>query len=77
LNFLNTFLKNPQISNFMEIRQLGAPLFHAGRHDEAKSRFSQFLERAQKRPGSTFLPFVRNSLRQRPVHLPDDVQSFS
>ena len=36
----------------MEIRLVGAELFHAdgwrqtGRHDEAKSRFSQFYEHA-------------------------------
>ena len=35
------FRKNPQISNFIEIRLVGAELFHADgqtdRHDEAKS----------------------------------------
>ena len=56
MNFLNRFLKNPQKLHFMKIRPLGAELFHAegqtdgqaDRHDEAKSRFSKFCERAQK-----------------------------
>jgi len=61
----------------MKIYQVGVMLFHAGRHDEAKnSRFSQFLERAPKRSGSIFMPFVRHPLRQCPVLLPDDMQSF-
>jgi hypothetical protein len=30
----------------MGIPQVGAELFHADRHDEAVSRFSQFLEHA-------------------------------
>jgi hypothetical protein len=46
--------KNPQISNFMNIRPVGADLIFADvrtvgrtdRHDEANSRFSQFCERA-------------------------------
>jgi hypothetical protein len=46
--FLHTFFKNVQISNFMEIRPVGAELFHADgrtdRHDEADIRFSQFFE---------------------------------
>jgi hypothetical protein len=54
LNFLNISSKNTQISNFMEIRQVGAELFHAEgetaarteKHDEANSRFSQFSESA-------------------------------
>jgi hypothetical protein len=48
LSFLDRFLKNPQISNFIKLRPVGAELFHAdGRtdgHDEAISRFSQFCE---------------------------------
>ena len=46
-NFLDRFSKNPQISNLMKIRPMGAEMFHAvGRtHDEANSRFSQFWER--------------------------------
>jgi len=44
------FSKNPQISNFMKIRPVGAELFHADgrtdRHDEANIRSSQFCERA-------------------------------
>ena len=31
LDFLNGFSKNPQISNFMEIRPVGAEVFHADR----------------------------------------------
>jgi hypothetical protein len=41
---LLTLTKNTQISNFMEIRPVGAELFHADgrtdRHDETDSRFS-------------------------------------
>jgi len=29
LNFLNRYLKNPQISNFIKIHPVGAQLFHA------------------------------------------------
>jgi len=50
LNFLDGFSKNPQISNLMKIRPVGAVLFPAGgqtdRHNEANSRFSQFCEHA-------------------------------
>ena len=39
-----------QISNFIKIRSVEAELFHADgqtdKHNEANSRFSQFLERA-------------------------------
>jgi len=34
LNFLKTFWKNIQISNFMKIRPAGAELFHAGRQTD-------------------------------------------
>jgi len=52
LEFLDKFSKNSQIPNFMKIRPVGAEIFYAdwridgkvGRHDEAKSRFSQFCE---------------------------------
>ena len=44
LNFLDELLKNPQISNLMELRSEGSKLFHAdGRtdgHDEATMLFS-------------------------------------
>jgi len=47
LNFLDRFLKNTQISNFMKIRSLRAELFHADGHrdrqtdeHEANSHFS-------------------------------------
>ena len=37
MNFLNRLSKNPQISNFMKIRPVGAELFHAdGRTDMTK-----------------------------------------
>ena len=49
LIFSRDFQKNPQISNLIKIRPLGAELFHADgqtdRHDEAKSRFSKICER--------------------------------
>ena len=50
-NFINIFSKNTKISNFIEIRPVGAELFmsterETGRHDEPNSRFSQFCERA-------------------------------
>jgi len=47
LEFLDRFSKNTEISEVMKIGTVGADLFHADRH-EAKSRFSQFLERAKK-----------------------------
>jgi len=50
-NFLDRFFKNTQVSNLMNIRYVGAVLFHANsrtdrRTCEASSRFSQFCERA-------------------------------
>jgi hypothetical protein len=50
----NRVSKNNKISNFIEIRSVGAELFHADRrrsgqrdrHDEANSRFLQFRESA-------------------------------
>jgi uncharacterized protein YbaR (Trm112 family) len=55
LEFIDRFSKITQIYNFMTIRPVIAELFHADgrtdcrkdRHDEAKSRFSQFCERAK------------------------------
>jgi hypothetical protein len=42
------FYKNTLISNFIEIRPLGAEIFKTiGRHDEVNSRFSHLRERAQ------------------------------
>ena len=50
LNFLDRFSKNAQLWNFVDVRHVGAEVFHAeGRtdsHDEANSRFSQFFELA-------------------------------
>jgi len=52
LNILDRFLKNPQISDIMKIRQVGAELFHAAgetdRHNEANSRCSQFSPKVPK-----------------------------
>jgi hypothetical protein len=49
LNLPDSFSKNTRESNFMKIRPMGADC-HADvqtdRHAEAKSRFSQFCERA-------------------------------
>ena len=46
LEFFDRFSKNTQISNFVEIRSVGAELFHADgrtdRHDETDSRFRNF-----------------------------------
>jgi len=44
--FSTDFTKNPQISNFMKIRPMGAGVVPCGRtdgYDEANSRFSQFF----------------------------------
>ena len=54
--FSTDFRKNPQTSNFMKIRPVGAELLlehgqtdgQTDEHDEANSRFSQFCERASK-----------------------------
>ena len=51
--FLNGFSKNTQISNFMNILSVGAELFHADRHDEAKNRFRHFVN-ASKNDTDTF-----------------------
>ena len=34
--FFDRFSKNPQISNFMKIRQIEAGLFHAGRQTDRR-----------------------------------------
>jgi hypothetical protein len=49
LEFRDSFSRKDQISSFIKIRPVGAELFHADgqkEHDEAKSRLSQFCERA-------------------------------
>ena len=54
LNFLNRFSKKIQKSSFNKIRPVGVELLHADRrtgrqtygHEETKSRFSQFCEKA-------------------------------
>ena len=48
LEFVDTFLKKSQMLNFIKIRLVGAQLFYADGHDEAKIRFSKFCERAWK-----------------------------
>jgi hypothetical protein len=46
LEFIDSFSKNTEISNFMKIRPVRAEFFNADGHreksDEASSRFSQF-----------------------------------
>ena len=48
LNVLDRFSKDPQISNFTNIRPMGTKLFHAdgwtSKHDKAKTRFLQFCQ---------------------------------
>jgi hypothetical protein len=47
LNFLDSFSKNPQMSTFLNIRPVGANMFHEDRQidrrtgDKANNRFSQ------------------------------------
>jgi len=36
LNFPGRFSKNPQILNFMKVRQVGAELFHADRRTDGR-----------------------------------------
>jgi hypothetical protein len=51
LNSSDRFSRKAQISNFVKIRRVEAQLsMRANRHDEASSSFSQFWERAYKRP---------------------------
>jgi hypothetical protein len=46
LEFSGQIFKNLQILYFMDIRPVGAQFFQTDRHDESRSRFSQFCERA-------------------------------
>jgi hypothetical protein len=50
LEFSPVFPQNKKTSHFINVLPVGAELFHedrrTDRHDEAKSRFSQFCERA-------------------------------
>jgi hypothetical protein len=50
LEFCNYVLENPQLSNFMKIRPMGAEFFHVGGqtegHYDAKRPFTQFCEGA-------------------------------
>ena len=52
LEFFSQIFGNPQISNFMKIRPVGAALFHGGgrteRHGEANSHFSQIFQRVRE-----------------------------
>ena len=52
MNFPDNFFFEKQISKLIEIRELGADLFHADKckdgRDEANSRFSQFLRKASR-----------------------------
>ena len=45
-NFLDSFSKNTQISDFTKICLVEAQFFQADGHDKADSRFSQFCKRA-------------------------------
>ena len=46
---IDFFPKYTQISNFMKIRPVGAELFHADRHDEAKIRICNWKQLKQTR----------------------------
>jgi len=45
LNILDGFSKNTHISNVMNIRPVGAELFHAYIHDAANNGYSKFCAR--------------------------------
>jgi len=53
LEFLDTFSKNSQISNFTKMSPVGTELFHTNRqpdrHDESNSYISQFRESTKKK----------------------------
>jgi hypothetical protein len=49
LEMFRKVLKNLHNSEFMKMDPVAAELLHAGRHDEANSRFWQFCERALTR----------------------------
>ena len=71
MNFFDRSSKNPQISNFMKIRPMGAEFFHADgrtdRRDEANIRFSQLCKSAQRWNDWThFRTFVQCTVYLRP-----------
>jgi len=45
MNFIDSFSKNTQLSNIVNIHPVGDELFRTDEHDEAQSRFSQFYDR--------------------------------
>ena len=71
LNFINTFLKNTQISNFIKIDPMGAccSLWTDG-HDKTNRRFSQFYDRliltvaTHHKMSTSVNPLPASSLRQ-------------
>ena len=60
------------IPDFIKIHPAGAKLFHAGdRHDETKSRFSQFFYRACKRSDwMSLLQFKTAAMEQETAWVP-------
>ena len=71
---------NPQISNSMKTRQVRAELFHADRHDEARSRFRSFVRRLKpatsnrgmsfrQRKKVTFLSYLPHSVKLNSMYL--------
>ena len=64
MNFLDRFLKNIQISNFIKIRPMGIELFHAGgRTNTTKLRAA--LRNFANAPKKTYV--VQDSLMHKPT----------